>query len=81
MFLMRGSEYPPDLRLTDLRLPAGEAIRVDMTESADAPPTTITIFSLAGAAGFYRLWCTSDAPPADRWLSIAETIEFLPAGE
>jgi hypothetical protein len=31
-----------------------------------------------GADAIYVVECASSDPPADRWLSIAETLEFLP---
>ena len=58
---------------TFIELPAGRAGRLDVTLGRD---TSRWYFS-EGAAWF-SLSCASSEPPDDRWLSIAETFEFLP---
>jgi hypothetical protein len=57
-------------------LPAGRACRVDFLKPG---LPAFTVWSLTDGNTWLRLTCHSDDPPDDRWLSIAETIEFLDA--
>jgi hypothetical protein len=58
---------------------AGEAIRIDYRYSSqDASTDQAQYLYTQGQAGLVHvLNCAADDPPADRWLSIAETFEFL----
>jgi hypothetical protein len=62
---------------TALRLPVGDAVRIDMEipeERADSAS-----YMLTDGTTFYILMCEAfPDPPEDRWLSVAETFEFLP---
>jgi hypothetical protein len=60
-------------------LPAEWGKRIDVTFSGGGA----TEYMLTQDGVFYTLGCfvPSGDPPADRWLSIAETFEFLPAVE
>jgi hypothetical protein len=67
-------------------LPAGEAGRLDYVEPmefTDMGVVTIhgSMYFLTGETWEYGLTCLAAAAPDDRWLSIAETFEFLPAEE
>ena len=63
-----------------LDLAAGRTLRIDReVESTDMPHSTRYVFTNGGSWAI--LSCYAADPPADRWLSIAETIEFLPAEE
>jgi hypothetical protein len=64
-----------DFDVTYLRLPAGRTAAIDRhyrdgTDNRDYLFTDRSRWSM--------LSCSSNEPPADRWLSIAETFEFLP---
>jgi len=63
----------PAMKLVEL--PSGPAIRADW--SSVAMPATAWI--LSDDERVVVLLCRSFRPPEDRWLSIAETFEFLPA--
>ena len=60
---------------TRVALPSGPSGHVDWTWDG-YPPRTAWVF----VEGDWRLLlsCMADDPPVDRWLSIAETFEFLP---
>ena len=78
-FMATFREGSIDVQMTETRLPAGQAIHID-----DRPPTADwyrTAYLLTDGAGYYSLTCYGFEPPDDRWLSIAETFEFLPAEE
>jgi hypothetical protein len=76
--LLRLREYGP-LDFASVGLPTGDAVRIDM----DVPEEgrSLTQYLLTDGAGFYSLACIASEPPADRWLPIAETFEFLPVEE
>jgi hypothetical protein len=64
---------------TALLLPVGGAIRIDL--EAPGEGFSSATYMLTDAATFYGLMCNASDPPEDRWLSIAETFEFLPTEE
>jgi hypothetical protein len=63
--------------ITYLELPAGQAARMDGPDEA----THLSVYLLRDGNTFYWISCAGDDLPDDRWLSIAETFEFLPAEE
>ncbi len=65
--LMHDSE---PLETSYLELPAGRAVRFDQPDQS--------AYLLRDGNTFFRISCAGDEPPGDRWLSIAETFEFLP---
>ncbi len=67
------------VRATPVRLPVGEAWRVD----AEAGPGPLTVYVTQSDQLLVALHCTAvgSERPDDDWLSIAETIEFLPTEE
>jgi hypothetical protein len=75
---------PPEATL--LVLPAGDAARVDHVYTGLAPDgaevvTAVSAYFLIADEVVYSLTCadsTSSDSPDDRWLSVAETFEFLP---
>jgi len=71
-----------------LALPAGDTVpeqpvvRLSAHEARGGQPGTSVAYVLAAPHGYVWLWCsTTEAPPSDHWLSIAETFEFLPSEE
>ena len=64
--------------VTVVELPGDHGTRLDWARF-DALSATAYLFTDGSA--WWRLECTSPEPPEDRWLSIAETFEFLPAEE
>jgi len=62
--------YPEGMVVTDVVLPAGEAVRMDTFESSE--------YAVLGEMGVVKIYCSGLDVPDDRWLSIAESIEFLP---
>jgi hypothetical protein len=62
------------VKRTRVGLPAGPAWRFD----ASNDDASATLYILRGQDGLYGVTCTSDDPPEDRWLSIVETLKFLP---
>jgi hypothetical protein len=62
-----------------LRLPVGDAFRID----AEVPEEGFfsTIYLLSDSTSSYGLMCDASDPPEDRWLSIADTFELLPVEE
>lgn len=76
-FVARFRSALPGSATATLDLPAGPAIRVD-----DLEPETgwsRSVYLLTSGSSYYSLTCFGPDPPDDRWLSIAETSEFLPA--
>ncbi len=70
------SEVPDDIVLADVYLPAGRGIRIDYRYSGFG---SVSTYWLGRDPVFYAIGCQSfGVPPEDRWLSIAETIDFLP---
>jgi hypothetical protein len=81
---LAGLEANDNLRLlstTSVALPIGEVVRVDATGvDADGPQPSSTYFLTdPDETVIHTLVFYSSDPPDDRWLSIAETFEFLPA--
>jgi hypothetical protein len=81
-------EGQPDLvpggaTLTDVALPAGPAKRVDWRFLEDGAQTAVanSMYLLTDGGRTFGVLCTDFDPPADLWLSIARTLEFLPAEE
>lgn len=63
--------------MTPVRLDAGEAIRLDLDLGEGYVAQQYVIGS---GESFYQLACLAEGEVADdRWLSMAETFEFLPA--
>jgi len=73
--------YGPEVEVTStaLRLPVGDGIRIDMEVPEEG--FSGATYMLTDGATFYGLMCDASNPPEDRWLSIAETFEFLPVEE
>ncbi len=71
----------PEVSYVDLH--AGRALRIDWRwprwEPTKEQPATTWALSSEGRRVLLR--CSSHQPPDDRWRSIAETFEFLPAEE
>jgi hypothetical protein len=63
---------------TEVGLSSGRAIRVDWEQWQEMPATA---WIFADSDRHAALLCRADEPPADRWLSIAESFEFLRAAE
>jgi len=64
---------------TALRLPVGDAIRIDAEVAEEG--FFDTTYLLTDGTTFYGLTCDASDPPDGRWLAIAESFEFLPAEE
>ena len=73
-----GTSYP-----APVLLPAGEAARLDCERGADGGPRLYqSWYVLAADPGYLWLWCRGPEDVSeDRWLSIAKSLEFLPAQE
>jgi hypothetical protein len=79
----------PVIETSEIELPAGRAIRfiADFTldpefdESDSDSARYLTTYILTDGLGFLTLACYAPERPDDDWLSIAETIEFLPIEE
>ena len=74
-------ESDPNTRLLTsdpdaVSLPAGEATRVDFTGHDSR---VYSYWFMARDRILYLLACNSPSPPDDHWLSIAVTIELVPA--
>ena len=61
--------------VTEVALPSGPGIRADWADWGGMPATAWAFREADRAA---VLFCRADEPPADAWLSIAETFDFLP---
>jgi hypothetical protein len=76
-----------DLRggtMENVRLPsAGDAVKVVMLGGPSAVNGKRVAYVFDAGDYYAWLWCdsTGSPPPDDLWLSIADTIEFLPAEE
>jgi hypothetical protein len=71
--------YPGGARITDVALPAADAKRIDFTYVEEGwPPSYESDYVLTDNGRAYVIFCYGDELPADSWLSIAETLEFLP---
>ncbi len=66
-----------DVRRVRVDLPAGPAWRIDVTWDHASE----SAYLVRGPAGLYAIEFVDDDPPADRWLSVARTFEFLPDAE
>jgi hypothetical protein len=73
--------FPGGATVTDVALPAGEAKRIDASQLEEGwtSPSEQSYYLLVRDSRFYDIVCMSDDPPEDRWLSIAESFEFLTA--
>jgi hypothetical protein len=59
-----------------MELPAGEVGCVDLRDASMA--AEMRDYTFTDGEAWFSVTCISNDPPADRWLSIAETFEFLP---
>jgi hypothetical protein len=59
-----------------VELPAGVAERVDF--AANDEGGRWTVYSVWDDGYVHELWCRGDELPADRWLSIAQTLDIRP---
>jgi hypothetical protein len=67
---------------TVVGLPAGTAIAVDFPGTLDdGLAVSATAYFVANDRTLLIASCVAPDPPQDRWLSIAESVEFLPAEE
>jgi hypothetical protein len=74
-----GLLMPEQPTMTPMRLDAGDAIRLDLDLGEGYVAQQYVIGS---DDSFYQLACLAEGEVVDgRWLSIAETFEFLPAEE
>lgn len=67
---------------SEVQLPsAGGAMRLESPGGERALAGTLVAYIFDAGDRYAWLWCGSsvEAPPDDLWLSIADTIEFLPA--
>lgn len=64
--------------VTQVDLPSGPTVGADWERWSGMPATA---WILADGDRRAALFCRSDEPPEDRWLSVAESFEFLPAEE
>ena len=72
------SHYEPVLiETSSLDLPAGPAIRYVF----ESEGTVGAAYLFSDGFDLFLISCLGARPPADRWLSIAETFEFLPVKE
>ncbi len=66
----------------EVLLPAGRSIAIrDVVRDEDGQTIVVNPYFLRRGTTDYMLSCFGSDPPDDRWLSIAETFEFLPADE
>lgn len=73
-------EYERTRTTTEVLLPSGAATREDFVrEPGTFGELAAAIYTLAAPDGVAWLMCGAKAPPADSWLSIAESVEFMPA--
>ncbi len=70
-----GTVKPGTVAVTEMTLPAGKATRFDYGEELDHA------YYVLVSEDFYFVYCTAWIPPDDRWVSLAETFEFLPVEE
>ena len=61
-----------------ISLPAGATARADRVGQDGRPGTQYTYME---GGEWFALGCYADDPREDRWLSVAETFEFLPVDE
>ena len=66
---------------TDVMLPSGPASRIDVVylDVEGFPPLVNATYLIVDGGMVYALTCHGEMFPEDRWLSIIETFEFLPA--
>jgi hypothetical protein len=70
--------------ISEISLPDAEyVVRLQGPGTSSPLPGTTVAYVFDAGDGYAWLWCdsTSAAPPDDLWLSIADTIELLPADE
>ena len=63
---------------TNLDLPSGRAVRMDVVWE-EGGGLISSYYFVDGTTWFVMNCGTSGEPPEDRWLSVAESFEFLPA--
>lgn len=75
--------FPAGVTVTDVALSTGQAKRIDGRQVAEGleAPTNFSLNLATDGSRFYLIRCAAGDPPDDAWLSVAETFEFLPAGE
>lgn len=64
---------------THVSLPAGDAIRIDLEDAEQG--FYGTAYLMESHAARYQLRCFDFAPAEDDWLSVAETVEYLPMSD
>ncbi len=64
-----------------LEIGGAPALYFDVVEPWGPMTDYRATFVIAGPESVFTLECSSDDPPVDRWLSIAETLEFLTVAE
>jgi hypothetical protein len=62
-------------------LPAGESARVEYALEYPGVQAVFSAYYFTDGTVFHLLTCTGTERPDDSWLSIAESFEFLAAGE
>ena len=74
---------PAGVSATDVVLPSGPASRIDAVyrDVEGLPPLVNSTYLIVDGSMVYMLICSAGVFDDDRWLSIAETFEFLPAEE
>lgn len=71
---MDSGRHPTEPSVTEVDLPSGPGIRADWADWGGTPATAWVFRETDRAA---VLFCRAADPPADSWLSIAETFVFL----
>ncbi|MEA2026469.1 MAG: hypothetical protein U9O18_07240, partial [Chloroflexota bacterium] len=75
------------VEVSTVNLPSGDSVRVQVVvKTSDASTFSpvahhMDFYLFDGGDGAFVLSCYGEDPPDDDWLSIAETLEFLPAEE
>jgi len=81
MLATAGAGDPLASTPTVVDLLAGTTIAVDLSYELDHGPVSGTVYLVASDQTLLFTICGAPDPPDDRWLSIAESIEFLPEEE
>jgi hypothetical protein len=71
---MDPGRHPTEPSVTEVDLPSGPGVRADWQDWGGLPATAWVLQDPDRAV---VLFCRADEPPADSWLSIADTLEFL----
>ncbi len=71
--------YPEGAAVTKLELGGIAVVRLDYLQAHPefSPPSAGSHYVWVQDGTYYYVGCLGDRAPADRWLSIAETVEFL----